>query len=581
MNKSSDIANTKQLSPTWTKAAVIGGIWAAIEIIAGSFLHNLKVPFSGTILSMVAVFMLVAFSLHWKERGVILRAGLIAALMKSISPSAIILGPMIGIIMEALIIEFILFLLGRNLAGYIVAGILAVTWTLLQKIISLLILYGFNLVKIVNALYQFLLSKTGLEQLSPLILILLILGIYCLAGGLSALAGYASFRRNRKTGLPVSRGHIEDQTSSLFGGQTSKQRFAIPNLLLIIIVLSSVLFCLNKNIYIPAIVAGTSLIIFILIRYKRSIRYLKKASIWIQLLLITFVSALVWEWISSGELFTMHGLWIGLEINFRALVIIFSFSALSVELRNPVVRSLLYRNGFSNLYLALNLSFSILPTIIDRLPKTKNLFKKRSGFIILIIHLSEELYAYLNTEPEQHNNIFLLTGEVQSGKSQFLQKFVELCKMKHLTIGGFIAEGTFKDNKRFSFQFRDLKTNNSIPLACAEKQAGWFKYRRFYFNPEAFSTGVKILSEAIKEAADIIVLDELGPMELEGKGWRQALTSLEKNFIIPQVWVVRKRILREVKNNWQIPARNVYSIEERTPEDLYNNLMMQKAGDYE
>ena len=88
------------LSQQWIKAAVIGSIWAAIEIIGGSFLHNLKIPFSGTFLSMIAVFMLVAFSMHWKERGIIIRAGIIAALMKSISPSAVILGPMFAIFME-------------------------------------------------------------------------------------------------------------------------------------------------------------------------------------------------------------------------------------------------------------------------------------------------------------------------------------------------------------------------------------------------------------------------------------------------------------------------------------------------
>ena len=111
-----------KLSSKWTKAAVIGSIWAAIEIVLGSFLHNLRVPFSGTMLSMSAVFLLVAFSLHWKERGIIIRAGLIAALMKSISPSAVILGPMVGIIMEAVILETVLLILGRNMLGIIIGA---------------------------------------------------------------------------------------------------------------------------------------------------------------------------------------------------------------------------------------------------------------------------------------------------------------------------------------------------------------------------------------------------------------------------------------------------------------------------
>ena len=45
----------KPLNPIWLKAAVVGSIWASIEIILGSFLHNLKIPLSGTILSFIAM----------------------------------------------------------------------------------------------------------------------------------------------------------------------------------------------------------------------------------------------------------------------------------------------------------------------------------------------------------------------------------------------------------------------------------------------------------------------------------------------------------------------------------------------
>ncbi len=72
------------------------------------------------------------------------------------------------------------------------------------------------------------------------------------------------------------------------------------------------------------------MIAYVLIRYRRSVRNLKKPSIWIQVLLITLLATMLWEWISTGKFFTVNGLIIGLEINFRAMVLIFSFSAISV-----------------------------------------------------------------------------------------------------------------------------------------------------------------------------------------------------------------------------------------------------------
>ena len=156
----------KPLSQIWLKASVVGSVWASIEIILGSFLHNLKIPLSGMVLSFISVWLLISFLQVWKENGLILRAGIICALMKSISPSALIFGPMIGIFTEALLIEIFIFTFGKNLVGYLIGGAFAVLATLLHKLISLLILYGFDFIKILSDLYLFAVKQIDLEHLS-------------------------------------------------------------------------------------------------------------------------------------------------------------------------------------------------------------------------------------------------------------------------------------------------------------------------------------------------------------------------------------------------------------------------------
>jgi nucleoside-triphosphatase THEP1 len=546
------------LSQKWIRAAAIGSIWAAIEIVAGSFLHNLKIPFSGTMLAMAAVYMLVAFSMQWREPGIIIRAGLIAAVMKSISPSAVILGPMIGITMEAVILETTWLLLGRNLTGFIIGGMLAVTWALLQKVLSLLILYGFDLVKIAEAFYLFLVKSTGLEGLSPLYLVLLVVAIYLIAGILAALAGYLSFRQlQKKPPIPENTQQFDPTKKQPFGSHPEKQKYASVNLLLILSLLGVSLFLLNAKNYLPALLTGTALITGVLIRYKRAIRYLKKPSLWIQLLIITLLASLLWEWFNTGRFLSREGLIVGLEINFRALLIILSFSAVSVELRNPLVRSLLYRNGFSNLYKSVSIAFSVLPGIIGRIPKKNNLFRQRKNVLHTILQLAEELVTVMEKEAAPHTNIFLVTGKVQSGKSTFVKTLIQSGKQQQLKIVGFIAEGTFKNGIRDSFILTDIETGKKITLAGISEMEGWSRYRDFYFNPEAFKAGEKMLSGGLERGADLLVLDELGPMELTGNGWSGVIEKLEKNYDIPQLWVVRDRILREVRDRWHVPQQNV------------------------
>ena len=89
-----------QAPTVWRRAAIYGSLWAASEIVVGSFLHNLRIPFAGSLLAAFGVLVMTAGHRAHPERGLIWRSAVVCALMKSISPSAVILGPMVGIAME-------------------------------------------------------------------------------------------------------------------------------------------------------------------------------------------------------------------------------------------------------------------------------------------------------------------------------------------------------------------------------------------------------------------------------------------------------------------------------------------------
>jgi hypothetical protein len=70
--------------------------WKSLEITLGSALHNLMVPMTvGTLLTFLGVFTVSVISANNFQRGFFWRAALICALLKSVSPSAVILPPMV------------------------------------------------------------------------------------------------------------------------------------------------------------------------------------------------------------------------------------------------------------------------------------------------------------------------------------------------------------------------------------------------------------------------------------------------------------------------------------------------------
>jgi len=392
------LIQVEKINSLWLKAGIIGSSWAAFEIIVGSFLHNLQIPFAGTMLSAASVFLLISFAQLWNERGVILRAGIICALMKSISPSAVIIGPMVGIFMEALLLEFLILIMGRHMIGYIIAGSIAVLWSLIQKILFLLLMYGLDLVELAKSLYQYLIKISGIDSFSSMYFIAGIVLLYLVLGAIAAYAGYVSGKRylnSKEKYQYILKVNLSQRNAFQ---SNAAQQFSVLLLFLVIGAIVASLYFVNKQMYWAAGGLGISFIVFCIYRYKNSTKYLRKPKIWIQFILITTIAAMIWGWASTGSYFSKEGLIVGLEMNYRAIIIIFGFAAVGVELRNPVVKAILFRRGFKQLHQTLSFSFAALPAIIESLPKPALFFKQRNRVMAQILNQSQHIIQSIDNE---------------------------------------------------------------------------------------------------------------------------------------------------------------------------------------
>ena len=183
------------LSDKWIKSAILGTVWASSEIVLGSFLHNLRVPFSGNILTAIGIIILISAHYMWDEKGLFWRAGLVCALMKTMSPSAVIFGPMVAIFAESLLLEFSTRILGRTVAGFLLGAMLAMSWNLLQKIFNYIIFYGYNIVEVYKNLMIYAEKQLGLQFDAVWTPLIILLAVYALFGAFSALVGIRTGRR--------------------------------------------------------------------------------------------------------------------------------------------------------------------------------------------------------------------------------------------------------------------------------------------------------------------------------------------------------------------------------------------------
>ncbi|HUI33520.1 MAG TPA: hypothetical protein VLY84_07880 [Dysgonamonadaceae bacterium] len=358
MERSKEVVSDK-----WIKASVLAGLWAGIEIIAGSFLHNLRIPFSGTFLTLISIVLVIGFFQIWPKYGIVWRAGVITALMKSISPSAVILGPMIAIALEGFIMELAIRVAGRNITGYIGAGMLTMVGVLTHKVVRLFLLFGWDIFLIYEEMFIYATEKLGFIHVQPMRAVLSLFLVYAVLGALAAFVGY---RLGQRAKNEQNKYTLSSEIHAKQWQQPSEDiEYSTRFLILMVVVLPLILFALSNVTLGVALILTLPWFIFIFWRYRFAMRQLKKWLFWMQLLVI-----LVLAWFFSktsgggleGRLIALSG---GMIMVLRALVVVTGFAALSTELRAPLMQRLFFRSGFRQLYLSVNHAFGILPIVIS------------------------------------------------------------------------------------------------------------------------------------------------------------------------------------------------------------------------
>ncbi len=369
------LENKEILSSKWIKAAVLGTVWAASEIVLGSFLHNIRMPFSGNMLVGVAMILLISASHLWTEKGIIWRSGLICALLKTLSPSAIIFGPMVAIFMEGVILETAVQLFKRKRMGFIVGAAFAMSWNLVHKVINMVFYYGMDIVSV----YKILMRKAQ-KQLHwefdivwvPLVTLFV---IYTILGIFAALIGIRVGKNLLDPNYNPEFINVKSSYNESFIKHPKSFNYSI-GWLIVNLILPIAVMVSKKHIQFELwILAVVLLVGFWSFRYKRALRQVAKPKFWIWFILLTMLTSVLFSNFQETKDGINEGIRIGVTMNLRAILLIVSFTVLGTELYNPKIKKRLLKGRFKQLSLAIELSLESLPNTIASIPDFKTILK--------------------------------------------------------------------------------------------------------------------------------------------------------------------------------------------------------------
>lgn len=139
--------------------------------------------------------------------------------------------------------------------------------------------------------------------------------------------------------------------------------------------------------------------------------------------------------------------------------------------------------------------------------------------------------------------IHILTGPVHSGKTTLLQRVAGHLKSQKISVCGYLSLSIQENEDYIGYDLYDLSLETQTPFIRKEGDGQWQRIGAYFFIPETLDQAQNIILHSAE--TDFCFIDEIGPLELEGKGvW----PALEKVIDLPSpqyILVVRDTILKE------------------------------------
>jgi len=120
-------------------------------------------------------------------------------------------------------------------------------------------------------------------------------------------------------------------------------------------------------------------------------------------------------------------------------------------------------------------------------------------------------------------NNFLLTGKPGCGKTTLVSKVISRLKEKGLKVGGIFCPELREGKVRVGFMMVDLKSGNSKILAHVNERGP--KVGKYRVNVRNVDEMTQIAIRRALEEDDIIVIDEIAPMEIYSEEFKKAVEN--------------------------------------------------------
>jgi len=169
---------------------------------------------------------------------------------------------------------------------------------------------------------------------------------------------------------------------------------------------------------------------------------------------------------------------------------------------------------------------------------------------------------YNRSLKEGEKMIFILSAPIHSGKTTWLSKVVTELKKQNRVCKGILTYAVFDGDRRIGYDIENIETGERKEFIRRIGYGVAFDDSDVYLRDYHFSAVViEEINQILKNAvgADVVVIDEIGPLELRGKGFFPAISYLMSHQPPSLIMVVRDTIVSDVIARFKIDEYQLIS----------------------
>ena len=164
-----------------------------------------------------------------------------------------------------------------------------------------------------------------------------------------------------------------------------------------------------------------------------------------------------------------------------------------------------------------------------------------------------------------HSRIILWFAAKHSGKTTAAFELAKRAGAQGFTVAGLVAPSVYLNGELAGFDVLDLRSNKRGHLAVRKVSRN--EAARFTLTAAGRKLARSALNPTRAKSADIVIVDEFGPMEMLGKGWRSDVDLLLTSTNVLMLLVVRNELTDQVRELYsglpslRLPATDPKSID--------------------